>query len=162
MIAAVLNSPFNFAAAGGGGTSYLNTLGSGNRAGLITQTQAFGYTMASPSGLIDGTTGSGGCYLNSVANGDWFQFDFGANKVWDEIKWYQQTSATHGTWKIQGSTDGSTFSDVGSSFTLGGSTLQTITAINGNTTPYRYLRFTKVSGSVTPIYLYEIEIKIEA
>lgn len=156
-----LLNPYRFAAAGPPVPSYANPGGTGNRSSLITASQAFGYTMAGAAVLIDGNTGNTGCYFGSVADGDWFQFDFGSAKVIDEIRWYQQTTATHGTWKIQGSNDNSSFTDIGSSFTLGGATTQTITEISGNSTGYRYYRLTKVSGSIVGIWLYEVEFQID-
>lgn len=156
-----LLNPFRFATAGPPVPSYANPGGTGNRSSLITASQAFGYNMLGIGVLIDGNTGTTGCYLNSVADGDWFQFDFGSAKVIDEVTWYQQTTATHGTWKIQGSNDNSSFTDIGSSFTLGGATTQTITEISGNSTGYRYYRFTKVSGSIVSIWLYEVEFQID-
>ena len=61
------------------------------------------------------------------------------------------------------SDDAAAWSDIGSSFTLGGAAEQTITAINGNTTAYRHLRFYLITGPSSNVpYLYEIEFKISA
>lgn len=153
------------APAGAGGTSYANAGGSGDRTGTVTMAESNVSVLASETLLINGVSGTGTAYFNSyptfINDGDWFSFDFGSPKVIDEIKWYQQTSTSHGTWKVQGSTDNSSWSDVGTTFTLGSSTTQTITEINGNTADYRYWRLFLVTGPSSNVpYLFEIEFKI--
>lgn len=160
----VINS-YRFAAAVS--TSYANSGGSGNRTSIITITQSGSNTPQSSTVnlgfLINGLIDNGNWMSNGVADGQWIRFDFGSAKVINEAKWYQNTSNTQGTWKFQGSADASTWSDVGSSFTLGGSTVQTITAINGNASSYRYYQLIKVSGSTSAVpYSQEIEFKISA
>lgn len=169
MIACFPNSPFNFSAGGGPvSTSYSNTGGSGDRTGLITITQSNAspvYPFVNPGILIDGSTTGTGSYLRLFcADGEWITFDFGSAKVVDEARFYQTAARTQGTWKFQGSNDGSSYTDIGSSFTLGDNlTTQTITAISGNTTSYRYLRLIKVSGSTDDTtWTPEIEFKISA
>lgn len=96
------------------------------------------------------------------AAGLYWRFDFGvASSVKiTEAKWYQDTSATHGTWKWQGSNDASAWTDIGSTFTLGGSTTQTITTLSGNGSGYRYYRLLGVSGTMSGSpSLLEIEFK---
>jgi hypothetical protein len=78
-----------------------------------------------------------------------------------EAKWYQDTAATHGDWKWQGSNDGSTWTDIGTSFTLGG-TLQTITTLSGNASYWHYYRLLQVSGVTSSgPWLREIEFNID-
>lgn len=161
-----LVNPYRFAAVVS--TSYANAGGSGNRTSSIpTLTQSGANaplaSTANLSYLINGSVDNANWLANGVADGQWLRFDFGTSKVIDEIKWYQSTSAAQGTWKFQGSSDGSTWSDVGSSFALGGATTQTVTAISGNTSSYRYYRIIKVSGSTSAApYSQEIEFKISA
>lgn len=84
-------------------------------------------------------------------------------RVVQEVKFYQQTSDTHGVWKFQGSLDNSSWVDVSTSnFTLGGATTQTIdNGISANVTNYLYYRFLGVSGNsnATP-FIQEVEFKI--
>lgn len=153
-------------------TSYANTGGSGNRAGIVTCSSADpafnGYgTLNGHAGnfnrLVNGdyTTNDGWFQALSLDGTKYFTFDFGSSKVVNEIKFYQQNTAAQGTWKLQGSNDGSTFTDIGSSFALGGAATQTITAPSANTTAYRYLRFTGVSGSSSSgPYVYQFDFKI--
>lgn len=159
-------NPYRFAAAIS--TSYANSGGSGNRTSIITVAQS---SFAAPSGatsgnlpyFVNGTLDSVNYLATGVADGQWISFDFGSAKVIDEAKWYQSTSASQGTWKFQGSADASTWSDVGSSFALGGATIQTITALSGNTTAYRHYRLIKVSGATSSVpYTREIEFKISS
>ena len=76
------------------------------------------------------------------------QWDFGSSVVIDEARLYQQTPDAQGTWKWQGSNDGSAWTDLGSSFALGGGTV-TSSAMGNNATPYRYYRLLGVSGSTS-------------
>jgi hypothetical protein len=120
---------------------------------------------AVPSLMLDGSyVGSETTATYFLSNGldvtgAWIKYQFASPKVVQEAKWYQDTSATHGVWKWQGSNDNSNWDDIGSSFTLGG-TLQTQTSLNGNVTAYTYYRLLGVSGvcSFTP-YLEEIDFK---
>lgn len=167
MPALALSLGLPFRSTGGGGAagppatpSYANPGGTGDRSSLITLAQASSSVFVNPQLLIDGNTSGTGAYLNSTPDGDWIRFDFATSKIIDEAKYYQSSSATHGTWKFQGSADASSWSDVGTSFTLGGSTTQTITELNGNTADYRYWRMIKVSGSTIGAWTYEIEFQI--
>lgn len=141
--------------------SYANPGGTGARSSLITIAQTSANVFINPSLLIDGNTSGAGNYLNGTPDGEWIRFDFATSKIIDEAKFYQSSAATHGTWKFQGSADASSWSDVGTSFTLGGTTTQTITELNGNTADYRYYRMIKVSGSTNNgPWTYEMEFQI--
>jgi hypothetical protein len=155
------------AAAAGGGTSYANTGGSGNRTSIITTSAAAGVVNTSPpSSLIDGnTTGNGRNYWsgNAVDSTKYVRFDFGSSKLIDEAKYFQENTFTHGVWKWQGSADASAWTDLGSSFTLGGVATQTITTLSGNTTYYRYYQIVGVSGATSNNpWIYQFEFKISA
>ena len=45
-------------------------------------------------------------------------------KVIKQARWNQSNGSTHGTFKWQGSNDGTSYSDIGGTFTLGGATVQ--------------------------------------
>ena len=77
------------------------------------------------------------------------KFDFGSAVTNTDAKWYQSNSNSHGTWKWQGSNDDSDWTDIGSSFTLGGATMQQQTQLNGNATAYRYYRLLGLSGTTS-------------
>src|SRR5580765_6135506 len=99
--------------------------------------------------LNDGSTAENATWFPSASNsGRYLLFDFGSPKVVTEAKWYQDNGTTHGTWKWQGSNDDSSYTDIGSSFTLGG-IAQLQTELNGNSIAYRYYKLVGVSGSTS-------------
>lgn len=156
-------------------TSYSNVGGSGDRTSIIAVTLTAGLQNATSVGPTSALVNGGFAqndtdsiyFTNAVAAaGLVIKFDFGAGagltKLIDEAKWYQSTSASHGAWKWQGSNNDSSYTDIGVSFTLGGSTTQTQTQLNGNVTPYRYYQLLGVSGSASSApWLEEIEFKID-
>lgn len=145
-------------------TSYANLGGTGNRVGVVG-IQASAGLMILPDGITDLINGSfaNTNYFSGTAlsSSIWLLFDFGTPVLIDEAKWYQDNATGNGTWQWEGSNDNSSFTNIGSSFTLGGATTQTITALNGNATSYRFYRLLGVSGSTsTGPYTQEIEFKI--
>lgn len=148
----------------GGTPSYANAGGTGDRRGSITVTVAGAWANSTPANFVDGTLDSTNAFTNGNNASTYsvtFDFGSGASKVVTEVVWKQSTTATHGTWKLQGSNNGSSWTDVGASFTLGGSTAQTITAPSSNTTGYRYYKLVGVSGTVSGApWLQEVEFKI--
>lgn len=149
-------------------TSYENSGGSGDRSALIVVSNSDGLFypgFADSSKLVDGVdTGNITAFNNVSAVGHWIKFDFGvgASKIIDEATWYQEGSYNEGVWKWQGSDDDSEWFDIGSSFTLGGSSAQVQTELSENTTGYRYYQLVAVSGSVNWLpSLHEIEFKID-
>ena len=117
------------------------------------------------SNLVDGVTDTNGsthaCTFHTTpASGRYLRFQFSTAKIVTEAKWYQGGTATHGVWKWQGSNDGTTFTDIGNSFTLGG-TLQTQTELNGNTTAYTYYQLLGISGSASgTAWIREVEFNV--
>lgn len=82
------------------------------------------------------------------------KFDFGAGQSWllTGAIAYGHVSMAFGTWKWQGSDDDSSWTDIGSSFTLltdDDNQINMSSQLSGNTTAYRYYRLVGVSGSVT-------------
>lgn len=160
-------------------TSYANPGGSGDRTTTVVPTIStasvfFNATYAnnwtvSKRGINGDTTNEGGftsIWADRLVANEWLKFDFGAgeSKVIDEAKFYQSstTTQTHGTWKWQGSNDDSGWTDVGSTFTLGGSAVQTQTSMSGNTTGYRYYRLLGIAGSSSSnSFADEFEFKID-
>lgn len=145
-------------------TSYANLGGTGDRRRLIKITPSSEFnSVANAHILIDGVTNNTGFYFSgTAAAGVEIIFDFGTDEVIiDEAKLYQSGTESHGTWKWQG-WNGSSYVDVGSSFTLGGATTQTITEPSGNTTGYTRYKLIGVSGTTSSSpWLYCIEFKIE-
>lgn len=138
---------------GGGGTSYTNTGGSGSRTGIITITTNGLSINGTIANGLDGVTGTnawfwGGATLDGT---QWIKFDFGSGKdvLIDEYRHYN-TGNQGGSWKMQGSNDDSSWTDIGTEAAYFGSgTPNTITAMSGNTTEYRYYRLLGMSGSIS-------------
>ena len=155
-------NPYRFAAAAG--TSYANSGGTGDRQSIIVATASGGLVVGDPEAWINGSTVDTGVYFNAVTlNGTQFiKWDFGSGKVIDEAKFYQSNTTSQFNWKWQGSNNDSTWTDIGSTFTLGGVATQTITALAGNVTSYRYYRILGVGPGATSgnPWIHEFEFKI--
>ncbi|MBI1308659.1 MAG: hypothetical protein GC129_02215 [Proteobacteria bacterium] len=113
-----------------------------------------------PNKLLDGSNSNDTFFPTASATGHYLRFQFTAATVVTEAQWVQSGAFTHGTWQWQGSNDGSTWTNIGATFTLGGSTTQTITTLNGNTTAYIYYQMVGTGGSTSGSpYLYETNFK---
>lgn len=152
-----------------GATSYSNKGGTGNRTATITVTSSSGLLAGgTPPNLVNGAVANN--YTDSIALtngassvGAYLLFDFGtsARRVITEATWKQSGTQTHGIWQWQGSNDSTTWTSIGASFTLGGSTAQVQSTLSGNSTAYRYYRLAGVTGTVSQgPYVYEVEFKI--
>jgi hypothetical protein len=146
-------------------TSYANPGGSGNRTPTLVQVTVTGAPAIGLntvlSAAVDGNT-STNAFFFGLGSAYIVEFWFASIKIIDEAKMYQSAATTHGTWKWQGSNDRTTWTDIGSTFTLGGVTTQTMTSLAGNTTGYIFYRLFQVTGpaSGTP-WIYEFEFKID-
>lgn len=126
--------------------AYTNYGGQASRIGLIDCTFSGAFGGGAGGDFVSGRYVAG-MYWNGGQTSQNLVFNFKNSRVIDELKWYQTDSSTHGTWQFEGSHDNSSWTTLGSSFTLGGSTSQTITAPSANTTAYQYYRLHQVSGS---------------
>lgn len=128
-------------------TDYTGQYGTGDRTSIITVTQSGNYEGSNVLNLVDGayafeTYGSGD------ATGSYLQFELtNGAATFIEAKFYQNGTGTHGEHQWQGSNNGSDWTNIGSSFTLGGTSPQTQTELSGNTTAYTYYRLLGISGS---------------
>lgn len=150
-------------------TSYANPLGSGDRRTLIRVLSAGGLINDAGDAGAFGQSVNGNLTQNvwffnntSLSSSIWIQFDLGCQVVVDEAKFYQELTTAQGTWKWQGSSDESTWTDIGTSFALGGVATQTLTALNGNTTAYQFYRIIGVSGSTSNSpWIRQFEFKVD-
>lgn len=113
--------------------------------------------------IIDGSK-SNAYYFASGSTGNILTFDFGSthtgNIILTEARWFQDVNNTHGTWQWEGSDDGTSYTNIGATFILGG-TAQVHTTLNSNTTGYRYYRLRQISGNASNApYIQEVEFKI--
>lgn len=176
VLAKASNADFNTAwvtpASGGGAITvapaYTNAGGQGDRQLSITVTPSAGLIVTgTANNLVDGllaNTAADAIAFGAVAcAGLFIQFDFapGARKVITEATWKQSGTQGHGTWKWQGSNDAAAWSDVGTSFTLGGAVSQVQTALSGNDKGFRYYRLLGISGTTSAApFIQEIDFKI--
>jgi hypothetical protein len=152
-----------------GNTAYSNPGGMGDRTASVAITAGGGVSLAGGTAnqLINGT------YANeawlTVASAGYIQFDFGSgnSRYIDEIKWYQNSVNDQGQWKLQGSNDGTNFTDVSGVFPSNpGSSATTTIPVTWITAvaTYRYYRITKTGAGTTngTPYVQEIEFKISS
>lgn len=144
--------------------SYDNPLGRGYRTPYITVSAPAELTGGGDvSSLVDGWNANGFYFAGVDVTGKSIKFDFGSGNLFtiSEATLYQSDTSSHGVWKWQGSNNNSDWSDIGSSFTLGGATTQVQTELNGNSSLYRYYRLNGVSGTASGApWIYEITFRI--
>ncbi|RWA64409.1 MAG: discoidin domain-containing protein [Mesorhizobium sp.] len=157
-------------AVGGGGPtpiltpSYWNLGGYGDRTSMITVTTTATLGGGTISNLIDGgytVDNNDACFWDGGQSTREVKFDFGAGvtKVITGFRWAQSTGNSHGTWVLEGSNDDSSYTGIGSSFTLGGDTL--VDYQFSNSTAYRFYKLRQTAGSTSGSpYLLEIEFRI--
>jgi hypothetical protein len=126
--------------------AYANFQGSGDRRAYIIMGGDVVF-VSEKTKILDGTAGDV-TYFNSGQSGKYLEFDFGTEVLITELTWTQDSSGSHGTWKWQKYSGGS-WVDVGSSFTLGGSTSLVVTAMSGETTYHKKYRLQQVSGTTS-------------
>lgn len=152
----------------GAAASYASAGGTGDRTASITASitaSLLGGGVA--SNLVDGGTANNltdSVSFNAVAvAGLTIRFDFGAgaSKIITEARWKQSGAQSHGTWRWQASNDASSWTDIGTNFTLGGATTQLQAQLAANTTGYRYYQLLGISGTASAApYVQEVEFKI--
>lgn len=147
-------------------TSYDPPLGSGDRTATQTMTFSAGLIHAgSPQDFIDGVNPEFGFYFfgTYAALDELITCDYGpgASVLVQELRWIQHTAANQGTWQFEISDDLSTWTPVGSTFSICQSSgTDILNAMAANTTPCRAWRLRGISGNVTNLpYLYELEVK---
>lgn len=128
---------------------YDSPYGTGNRTASITVTKSsllMGYDI-DPAFWVNGNKVSQADYFNGTAvSGKYIRFQFAVQIIVDHLMYYQDLTTNQGTWKVQGSDNGADWTDIGSSFTLGGAAVQEID-ISANVTPYTYYQIIGVSGN---------------
>lgn len=142
-----------------GAASYANAGGMGDRQGSIEIT-----TNANKNGantlLVDGVYGNSFYFYPQAVAGIYVRFDFGHYVNITEIKFYQDQASDEGIWVVQGSNNGSSWSDLTPTFTLGTPATQTID-LSTNTASYKFYQILGVSGNTSyTTYQQEFEFKI--
>ncbi len=143
--------------------SYVNYGGRGVRASLITITTTVAFSSGNSGQLINGTHNSE-AWFTSAQTLRRLSFDFGVgkSKVVTEAKWFQDGTNAQGTWKWQGSNDGSSWVDISATFTLSGAVAGTVMGdLSANATGYRHYSLLQTAGTTTSaVYTKEIEFKL--
>ena len=158
------NLTISTSATGAGTASYSNPCGTSGRSALITVTSNLSIN-GDLQRLVSADKTTGNFYWAvQAAAGKYIKFDFGSrkSKIITEATYYQENVNEQGVWKWQGSDNGSSWTDIGSSFTLGSSATQVMTELSGNTVGYRYYQLLGVSGNtVSSAWVYNFEFKID-
>lgn len=145
-------------------TSYSNPGGSGERRTgeiVVTASTDLFTGTSDVMTLLAGTNISNTYFVGYGVNRT-LTFDFGAPRVIDEVKWTQSTSASQGIWRWAGSNNGSDWTDIGPSFTLGGALISLHPSLHGNETAYRFYRLYHISGATsTGPWLYGVGFRID-
>jgi hypothetical protein len=148
-------------------TSYDFLGGKGDRTGFVTVTASSGPSSGTYSNWVDGAfaNNSTDSWWWSSSSAHWFQWNFttmnAAGVVIDEITFYQSNTTTHATYQLQGSDDGTNWTDIGSSFVLGGQTVGVRSFPQVNY--FTHYRIERVSGSFSSSpWMQEVEFKISA
>jgi hypothetical protein len=135
--------------------AYVNKGGSGSRAAQITVTTDATVTLASIQTLVDGD------YLGGVAKAKFaadatgnrqITFQFSAAVRITEATFLMNSASSQGTWKWQGSNNGSSWTDLngGATFTLTGTSSGTVLGdLSTNQVAYSYYRMQQTAGSLT-------------
>jgi len=141
---------------------YDSPYGTGNRTASITVTTTLNFHANPDLGgvamFVNGNKTEEQMWSADALTGNYLRFQFLESIIMDHLKWYQADTTTHGVVKVQGSNDGTNWTDIGTSFSLGGATAQEID-ISGNVTEYTYYQLLGVSGSINSPYpwIYEME-----
>lgn len=144
--------------------SYSETWSTGNRTASITIASSGITVSGTVNNLVDGAFGNNTTdsifWSAFTGNGTQrLEFTFPAPVTIDEVKWYQRDAFSQGVVKWQ-YFNGITWQDATATFTLGGATTQTQTALNGNGFFSNRWRMLFMSGSfLGTTYDQEIEFK---
>ena len=140
----------------------------GNRQGTYTITSSgISSITGAFANWIDGSNNNNGenaWHWNANSqnhNGGNITFDLGSgnSKIYTGVKLFQDNTSSSGNWKWQGSNDNSSYTDLDTNFTWGGST--TIESTWTNNTAYRYIRLLGVIGSSSTAGPYQQDMQFK-
>ena len=144
-------------------TTYRATVSNGDRRSLINVSTTASLGAGSISNFVDGVqdtnNSSVAFWFVNGQSGKSITFDFspsGKKQVVDAFIWRQQYGADHGTWKVQGSDDGSSWADLATGINITGTGEYAWT----NSTPYARYRLQQTSGTTNDgPWITEIEFR---
>jgi hypothetical protein len=146
-------------------TSYGTYLSVGPRRQLINCTTNI--SIAQPfSNIVNGAkvaNNDNGFFCNSVQSNPgvlYWRWEFPSKVCMQEFTWYQSGASSQGIYTLQGSDDGSAWTDIVTGLDVGASTT-TVCAFSGNDTFYKIYRLLQTSGSTnTSQWVTEVEFKL--
>ena len=139
---------------------YTGTYSAGNRSSIIAVTTNVAIQGNVITNLVLGGYQSNSFYFgnDTIGSSEYIRFALTAGQIINEFRWYNDEAddAEQGTWQWQGSNDGSSWTDIGSTFAIDNRTMvgsapsyQVVTTMSGNTTSYTWYQMKGVSGNVT-------------
>ena len=140
---------------------YGNSYSTGDRSSIITATTDVTFGNGNISNMHNGTKTSFSNYFSGgsqAITSKYMRWQFNEARVVTEARWWNDEGddGAFGTWKWQGSNDGSNWTDIGADFELNNLQLvgsapsyQELTTLSGNTTAYTYYQMLGVSGTVS-------------
>ncbi len=141
---------------------YDTSISYGNRTGSITVTATNIATGGGTiSGLVDGSLIDNYWWTSATGDGSgYIKFQLPSPWIIDEFIWRQDTTNTHGTWRLEGSNDDATWTQVGVDFTLRPGVNS---PGNPSRTAYSYYRLRHMSNSRSSApYLKEIIFRADS
>lgn len=151
--------------------SYLNKYGFLDRTGFMTITTTATTGGGTINNLLDGAAGTNSTdawFPNSGQSAREIVFDVGSGNTWraTEAQWFSDSLTDHGTWQASWSDDGSSYTNFGSTFTVGGGTAVNIQNVvrtidlSAMPTGHRFMKWTQTSGTTSSgPWNYEVLIK---
>jgi hypothetical protein len=116
------------------------------------------------AGLVDGSYANGNSpfFDPTGQSSGLINFEFYEPKIIDQARLFASNTTSHGTWKWQGSNDGSSYTDISATFTLAGDTGGNVCGdLTANTTAYLHYRLFQTAGTVSDSpFLREFEFRI--
>ena len=155
-------APFTLFPPSGAGCACTPAYDSGDRRASITVTTNLTTGNGTLNLILDGNvapdaTTAWGPNSQTVDNTKFLRFQWNSQRKITEIT-FSGDASSHGVWRWQGSNDGTSWTNIGSTFTL---TINTpLTAMSAATDGYIYHQFAGVSGSTVFAWWSEINFKI--
>jgi hypothetical protein len=148
-------------------TSYSNLGGATDRRTIIGIDNTLTVGAGSVSNILNGSNSKDFLFSTQAIAGKYITFDFGKQVYIDEITVSQELNVSNGSWQVQGSNNGSDWTNIGGtqSPTNSGSSFywEHVFDLSSNTTSrYRYYKILGVSGTMTTTWKFEYKFKIEA
>ena len=146
--------------------SYMNKYGSGARTSFVTVSTDAPLNGGPISGLVDGD------YLGTSSSKPWFAADSSGNRQITfqfpaavritEARFFMNSPSAQGTWKWQASNNGSSWSDLSTTWTLTGDfDGEVIGDLTANASAYTYYRMQQTAGSLTTApFLRQVDFKV--